>query len=280
MPVNKIRVAAVFAAIMSVFSLAGCAREATAATVPGRGEFRPQVSEWDVLAAVDQRVLAALANGNRTDADGAMGRNREGYFSAVFQRNTTPLIIYAVIKKDAAILDEGIRSWEYAFSHMNQDGSFVFSPPSAFQDKRATAGDLASAEAFFLSDFGHGLALLDESAWMRTIMDAPLSTRINRLKIQGALALRWLSSQKKILSDYDRKNTNRLFFDAMAFFFLGKSLSDAAAVRDGGEFASMALSAQTIDGCFPENEGFDSSYQAVSLFNALGYYETVRRTGR
>ncbi|MGB7537572.1 MAG: hypothetical protein WBM17_03455 [Anaerolineales bacterium] len=214
-----------------------------------------------------------MAEASLPDGTGAMGRNRKAYFSVVFQRGVTPTLIQGVLDRDSSLAGRGIRALEYAFGHQNPDGSFPFEPPAEYTGKQPGPGDLASAAAFFFSELGRSLCLLESSDWFQTNPDAAnLRVRLQAVRGKADLSLTWLMSQQEELEAFDGQTANRLFFDALAFYLTGRALGRTDAMDAGESFALSAMRLRTSDGILLEKGGFDSSYQGVSLFRALILY--------
>jgi hypothetical protein len=58
----------------------------------------------------------------------------------------------------------------------------------------------------------------------------------------------------------------------MAYYFLGRVLSNADAVQTGRGIIRTVMINQTSDGVFPENGGFDSSYQMTNVLYSEWLY--------
>ncbi len=233
----------------------------------------PAASEWALIDQLESEMVRRLAANNRPARDGAMGRNRRAYISVVFQRAVTWSLIHGLRTFDITITGEALGALEYAFARQNPDGSFQFASPPGMEDKKPNAADLASAAAFFYSELGHGLLLLQDSDWFQKQEEtAVLRQRLGKIREHALVSLQWLMLQADILRAYDRTATNRFFFDAMAFYLTGRALNHPDAVKLGEEFLRIALAQQDPKGFFLEKGGGDSSYQAVSILRALILY--------
>ncbi len=214
------------------------------------------------------QVLEGLAASSAAGADGAMGRNKEGYFHVRFQMGISPLANFAVGKQRPDILEMTVKAIEYSFERQTPDGDFdMVIPPGLAQAGVATEGDKVSGVAFFASSLGCGLLALKESSWFQ--QQAGPKNRITDLTPKLALALAYLKSKKDLLEQVDGHAPNRLLFDALAYFSLGKYLNDAEAMRLGVAIARLALSKQDGSGFFVEGGGWDSSYNAVCTENGF-----------
>ncbi len=229
---------------------------------------QPAVSELTVLRRLDPAFLDALAGSARPSADGATSSNRGHYLDVEFQRATDRAIPKAIVKHDRQALLLSLRIAEYSFDHQNPDGSFQYNRPGGTTTKSGKPAPWAepAAAAFFLEDFGHTMLLLSESSWfMHDDSVRDLRGRFNALRPKENSALTWLLGQQDALRT-DSNATNRIFMYGAAFYLNSRALSRTDGVSAGAAFINEALSRQRPDGTFPELGGFDSSYQAVSLY--------------
>ncbi len=230
----------------------------------------PTKSEWAVLSKIDTNLLAFLASVGVIDQNsGALGQNRNGYISAGFQRYGSRFITYGILTKNLQLIDIGLRSIEYPLRYQNADGSFIDYSPGV--NGVIHPGSMA----FYLHDVGHSLVLCKNSKWFQESTETVgLRTRIERLKAPLTKSLNWLISREADLvrGDGNGNGTNRLWVDANAYYLMGRGLDRIDAVRLGEKFANLALQQQNAAGAFLEKNGFDSSYQAVSLHQALIFY--------
>jgi hypothetical protein len=119
------------------------------------------------------------------------------------------------------------------------------------------------------------------------IAESPFSARflppLDALKPQLIRAMTWLAASRAELTRQDRHATNRLFFDALAFMLNGEILGDPSLRTIGESFTEAGLGNQRDDGTYNEHNGFDTSYQAVSILNVAGllaYAPTPRLKAR
>lgn len=227
----------------------------------------PVVPEWDVINKIDSTIFTRLANNNQPDASGAMGSNKQGYMSVVFQRNAIYPTTEGLLNSNSQHTANSIHGLEYAFDHQSSDGSFQTNSTNA------KPGDVASAASFFYSELGHSLLLAQNSNWFQTSTQAAdLRTRLDAVKNKAGSSLNWLISQTSTLSSYDGADTNRLFFDANAYYLTARALGRSDASQGGRDFVQKALNNQLSAGYFLEKGGYDSSYQGVSLLRAIIFY--------
>lgn len=225
-------------------------------------------SQNEMTAAFRNDIIEKLATSNQTDASGALDRNKTAYFHVRFQMGISPLADYAVDAQNSTALEMVVRAIEYSFKYQNPDGDFLLVVPSDLANTvTVTEGDKISGIAFFYSALGPGLLALQENSGYQAQLAA--KKRIEILVPQYQLTLNFLKSKNTLLKQIDADATNRLFFDAVAFYSMGKYLNDPEAMNTGIDFANLALAKKQPQGYFLEANGFDSSYQGVGL--AMGF---------
>lgn len=203
-------------------------------------------------------------------AEGALGRNRDGYFHVRFQVDIAFLASYAVRLNSDAALAKFILAAEYSFARQKPAGDFELVIPSNLAYLgQPTNGDLSSGISFFTAALGQSLVLLQQSTWYKNRPADQLATRLNNLTAKFQLGLTYLKTQAEILKLYDADAPNRLLFDAVAFYLMGSFLNDAQAKAIGVEYKELALAQQNAAGFYTEGGGFDSSYNGVSIRLAL-----------
>ena len=203
-------------------------------------------------------------------AEGALGRNRDGYFHVRFQVDIAFLASYAVRLNSDAALAKFILAAEYSFARQKPAGDFELVIPSNLAYLgQPTNGDLSSGISFFTAALGQSLVLLQQSTWYKNRPADQLATRLNNLTAKFQLGLTYLKTQAEILKLYDADAPNRLLFDAVAFYSMGSFLNDAQAKAIGVEYIELALAQQNAAGFYTEGGGFDSTYNGVSIRLAL-----------
>lgn len=252
-----------------VASAGACRNEAPTA-VCNPDVLVTHVSYAELLTSLPARVVEGLTKA--PTAEGALGRNREGYFHVRFQMDIGYLAAYAIAFKSDAALAHFALAAEYAFQHQLPNGDFALAIPQALENLGApTEGDLASGTAFFLSALGSSLVALQQSGWFHDRVPDELTQRIAHLRPGFQQAVDHLKTKKDVLLAYDALAPNRLLFDAVAFYAMGSYLGDQDAQRIGLDFAERAVAQQHPDGYFIEGGGFDSSYNGVAL--RLGFVQ-------
>lgn len=213
-------------------------------------------------------VIVGLAK--EPTAEGALGRNKDGYFHVRFQMDISFLASYATRFGSEEALSKFVLSTEYCFARQKPAGDFdLVIPANLLYLGQPSNGDLSSGISFFMSALGQSLVLLQQSDWYKARPGDQLSTRLNNLRPKFQLGLNYLKTQKDVLKAYDIDAPNRLFFDAMAFYAMGTYLNDSQAKAMGIEFIELALTQQKAAGYYTEGGGFDSSYNGVSIRLAM-----------
>ena len=236
-------------------------------TAPQKAAF----TQHGLTRAFDPAIIERLGQANLPDAQGAQSRNQAAYFHVRFQTGISPLADYAVARENLTALDQAIRATEYSFAHQRPAGDFTLVIPANMANQPPpTAADLTSGVAFFLASAGPALLAFDESDWYRNAAaTAPHRARVAALRPAVQRAATWLVQQQRTLAAYDSLAPNRLYFDALAYYSLGRYLNDEPTRQVGVRFARQAIRAQHGRGYYQEGGGYDSSYQGVGL--AMGF---------
>jgi hypothetical protein len=178
------------------------------------------------------------------DANGAMDRNKNGYIAVAFQKHALDIFHAGDERSADCLKDVGETGIDYGYSKIKPDGSFE----GYYQGQELPFADQLNASAFFLqtASLSHYSRSMPEHL---SAMD---------------LAITWLGNNANALYLQDQHATNRLSIDAAAFIFTGKILNIPQLTSIGYQFLGVVFNLQT-GGIFPENGGFDSSYQAVTI---------------
>lgn len=246
-------------------------------------KLNTNINSLDHLKAtqfVEQNTPSAFGV-DTPDSQGALGVNKKtGQYSSVrWQMETYSLTIKALTTQKDQDFDNLNKVINYSFSHQLEDGSFEFAVPKNLvgTQKTPNEGDLASGAAFYLSTLGSSLDLIQNNLNLvqKSAKGKDLLNNLENLKPKFELSLKWLSSKSEILKIYDSKAPNRLMFDALAYYGLGKYLQKTEAKSLGLEFINLSLKLQNDSGIFDEN-GFDSSYQAVNMLKLQQFYFLIK----
>ncbi len=219
---------------------------------------------------IKPEILLTLANADLPNAQGALSRNKKSYFSVRFQLGAFTLMTYGLLSKNLPYVEKSLVALEYAFIYQLPQGGFQVVVPVALSGGKAPSEvDVASAEAFFLASCTLTTLLAQESRWFQEATEtAQVRQRLTALYPKLNLALDHFLTVKQIVEKGDAHAPNRLFFDALAFYGLGKILDRKAGLEAGKALAQKALDLLHPDGYFLEGEGYDSSYNAVHIQNA------------
>jgi len=229
-----------------------------------------------MLARIGEEKL--LRGVEQPDAEGALGRNKEGYFHVRFQVNMTSLSDYVVESQRIDGLEYVVSTVAYAFNHQEADGGFELVIPAHLLNSSdytaPTEGDLASGTAFFASSLGITLLSLESSPWfVESTETEALRTALRTYDPAIERTLDYLLTHADLLKQYDAQAPNRLLFDALAYYSLGKYLDRADAIVLAQEFMELALvQTDAAQGYFIEGGGWDSSYNGVAIKLAMELY--------
>lgn len=229
-------------------------------------------SRNQLLQSFDSNILQGLASIDIPNSEGAMGRNKNGYFHVRFQVGILGQSDYAVAQQNSQALEYAIKSIEYSFAQQLPDGNFQLVIPPNLSNQTPNQADLASGVSFFLSSVGLALNNFEQSTWYNSSTMTNYKNRIETLRPKIVLAANWLLAQKNILETADQNAPNRLFFNALAFYSLGIWLNNENLKSVGISFAKLGISKKQSEGYFLEGNGWDSSYQGVALYVGLNLY--------
>lgn len=194
------------------------------------------------------------------DETGAVGTNKDGFDEVSQQGEAHWQIKNAFVKADPAYITRASTAFVYAFDRQNVAGYFNnglgYAPTVAIE-----------ADTFFMNAFMTSYYLIagePSLASVKTSYDAYAP------KISASFA--WLEANKSYVYDAGSDTPNRLLFAAVAFYLGGRYLSSETYKSTGEDLAVEAVGMQHVDGYFLEKGGYDSSYQAVNLFNLCFLY--------
>ena len=218
--------------------------------------FPGNLSEISLMASPTMKEFLDLAVPlNLIRETGAAGRNRNGFLEISAQRAGTKMILRGLADRDEQLIERGVRAIEYGFRRQHPDGSFAngLGLPE-------TNPDALEADAFFLQAVGHAYLILRQSSYAERFLP-----RFDHLKPRIAKALQWLETYQEVLERKAERAPNRLMFDALAFSLNGRVINREQYRHLGDRWVMKTLRKQRADGVFPEHEGGDSGYQAVTL---------------
>jgi len=226
-----------------------------------------EITNFNTSTLIDEIPEDALqALTKAPNEEGALGRNKEGYFHVRFQLDILYLAVYALRFENKEALDQFFLASDYSFNRQLPTGDFELVVPESLQNSGvASLGDSLSANAFFLSAFGTGFSFLLRSTWFMENHFTEYEERINMLKNKLLLAGNYLYQNKTVLMEYDKNAPNRLLFDALAFYSLSSVVTQESWKQLSFELIGSVTQKQNETGFYIENDGYDSSYNGVSL---------------
>lgn len=228
-----------------------------------------------VIQSFDETIIQGIASIDVPDIDGAMGRNKDGYFHVRFQMGISGQADLATYSENVQALEYAIKSIEYSFQHQTANGDFQYIIPSDLSGQSPNDADLASGVSFFLSSLGLALNNFDQSTWYNSASMLTYKSRIETLRPDIENASLWLLTKKNVLEIADENAPNRLLFNALAYYSLGKWLENDELKTTGIYFANKAISKQHPNGYFIEGDGWDSSYQGVGINVGFNLYSLL-----
>lgn len=221
------------------------------------------MTEVEIINSLPREIISRIAGTGRPDANGMVGKNRNGWLHVSFQRGAMLYLSVASSYADEKRTKDAWRAIDAAFRKQTPEGNFL---SGEFKGKKPSLGDDLSGTSFWLGELCHTILIVRESK-----LEPLFEDRINELLPKIQKTADWLARNKDTLLAYDCHAPNRLFFDAQAFGFSGILLNNDDLKQLGKEFADAGLRLQRNDGVFLEKGGHDSSYQAVALLK-LQYY--------
>lgn len=165
-----------------------------------------------------------------------------------------------------ALLDAGLRALEWSFAQQGDDGSFPL--------ERAAAPEKSNSlhpKSEFLYAAASCLVALTESE-----IDPDLRARVEVLRPKLARSASWMAGSQDLVTFFTpEKNTNQRLFIVSALQLASVVGLDPALATKAEELLTQTLESQTPEGVLPEDGGFDSSYQMVSVELLVRFASTV-----
>lgn len=212
------------------------------------------------------KLLTFMVNPGTIDARGASGTNIDfergeakwvNRFDAADQRHCWQAVARGIAEDSTEYLQSGLNAIDYAFRHQEEGGNLGKS--RWFE----TMGFLESALRCY--------ALLADSRYREEYLP-----RLDRHKPSFRRAMNWLNAtrDKEFKPDWDAAadHINVVAATAVTYLLAGQILEDESLCTQSRGAIEIALSKQQENGVFPESGGFDSSYQAVSLWHLTIYW--------
>ena len=194
------------------------------------------------------------------DNTGAIGTNKNGFDEVSQQGEVHWMVKNAFVKGDPAYITRASTAFVYAFDRQNVAGYFN-------NGLGLDATVAIEADTFFMNSFMcayYTIAREPALSSVKTAYDAYAP------KIAACFA--WLEANKAYVYAAGANTPNRLLFAAVAYYLGGVYLNSGTYKATGENLASTAVAMQHVDGYFLEKGGYDSSYQAVNLFNLCFLY--------
>jgi hypothetical protein len=177
-------------------------------------------------------------------------------FDVADQRHCWQATARGIAEDDIQYIERGLKAIDYAFAH--QDAAGNFGQSRWFE----TMGFLESAARSY--------ALIEDSKYRDDYLPE-LGKHLDGMKA----AAEWLVTTKdeEFRTDWEHAPDylNAVAGAAVAFELVGRIAENEAWARQGREFIELILSNQWESGVFPEAGGYDSSYQAVTLWHLMIY---------
>jgi len=183
-------------------------------------------SRAELIDEFDESILQGIASIDVPNSEGAMGRNKNGYFHVRFQTGLSAQADYAVHSESTQALEYAVKAIEYAFEYQLEDGNFDLIVPESLAGQTPGEADIASGVSFFLSSLGLALNNFEESSWYNSSALSAYKNRVETLRPKIESAATWLLTQKDVLGVADQNAPNRLLFNALAFYSIGKWLNN------------------------------------------------------
>ena len=137
------------------------------------------------------------------------------------------------------------------------------------------SGAAAHSTSFFVSSVATSLLLMQQSG--DSSYNGYISDTLPKLKA----AAQWLAQDDtwSALTAYDKPYAHRRFLVGTALGLTAKLTGDTAMAQKAQGYVKEGLGLQQSDGVFPEQGGYDSSYQTASLYYAGVYYAITDDAG-
>lgn len=230
------------------------------AQIPSQTKIKP-VTEYEILRQFPAGRLAALSAGDKPDAQGLTGTNRQNgsWLEAGPQRGGCRGVAIAVVLGDLARADDAWRAIDVAFAHQQEDGSFEANVrPNGASAKSPSAS--VETSFFFLQELGRTILLIRQSPH-----EAHFHERIAKLEPKMRKAIAYVSAGYDTIIASSSHAVNRIILAAKAFGLCGLALHDETLIASSRKLIKHALTLRDKDGVFIEKGGRDSSYNVVSI---------------
>lgn len=261
-----------------LFSNIACKKDKEKIEVDNDITLSRSSSYEDAVNAVPGDLLLKFVN--TPDENGALTRNKEGYFSVRFQMDMASLTDVAVTQQRKDALEEYIKALDYSFKHQLSNGGYKLIVPDDLSELNPTDADSVSAVAFFAYSLTTSLHSLNNSDWyINNSSLAEIKEYINSKESNIQKTVDYLLANENLLYKADSLAPNRLLFNAIAMYGLGLHLNNENAMNSGITFMETALTLIDSDeGYFIEEGGWDSSYNGVAIKLAMELFMLLTDT--
>lgn len=239
-------------------------------TVAGPLHAATFANEYELLKKLPPEVQAFIVDHGTPDAQGYTSFNHrdQKWYEAGMQRGGCRMLIGAVLDGDAARAEAAWKAVEVTFAHQLEDGGFEsnLKPGDTFPPTKVERVETA---CFFLQEMARAILVIEASP-----MSAQFKERIEALRPKLKHAGEFIESGRTALVWKVGHTANRLLIGAKAFGLCGVVLKDEGLKASAVKLIEEALKRRDEGGVFIENQGRDSSYDAVCLLMAqvLGIY--------
>lgn len=239
--------------------LVGTSRAAAAVLNAEPPTARP--SEYEILRRFPNGRLERCVAGGRPDQDGLVGHHRSAktWYDPALQRGACWYLIGAVVKGDTTGVDEAWKAIDATFARQLPDGGYLcVAPPGVM--KEPSLFDRQQGGYFFIQELSHALLVVSQSP-----MAPSCAARIDALRPKVRKACDFIAAGYNGIIKNDSKATNRVFIAAKSLALSGVLLDEPRYTALSRQLVAHALTSRDAAGVFIENQGRDSSYNAVSL---------------
>jgi hypothetical protein len=208
-------------------------------------------------------VLGDMATPGTIAESGASGSNIEyesgepgSRFDVSDQRHCWQATARGISEDDTYYIGRGFKAIDYAFAHQEAAGNF---------------GESGWFETMgFLESALRSHALVEDSQYRDAYLPE-LEKHLNGMKA----AVEWLAAtmDEEFRADWEQAldYLNVVAGTAVTFQLMGRRAENEDWTAMGREFIELTLYNQWENGVFPEARGYDSSYQAVTLWHMMIY---------
>jgi predicted secreted protein len=195
---------------------------------------------------------------------GAIGPNKTTPTAVRYQRECIWVLRNGLIIGDEDYVLRASSAFEWAFDFQHVDGYF--------ENGLGVAPVLAiESDVFFINGFVQAYRVIAGEPLL-----AGLAASYAAYATGLAASLAWMQTNTAQIYDDGEDTPNRLFFAAVSFNIGGRILANTTYRATGISFATAAVAMLHEDGYFLEKDGWDSSYQAVSMMNLCTlFFHTV-----